>query len=205
MSILTYNGGAMVAMKGDKCVSIAADRRFGVQAQTVDTSVDKIFHMGNYLFVGFPGLHTDAQTVSGKVRLRKNLYELKEDRIIRPQVFSSMLSQMLYEKRFGPFFVEPIIAGLEPGTYNPYVCSMDLIGCPNKPQDFIVGGTASGQLYGMCESLWEPNLTPEDLFETTSQALVNAFDRDALSGWGAVIYMIEPKKVTIRSIKTRMD
>ena len=31
---------------------------------------------------------------------------------------------------------------------------------------------------------------PEDLFETISQALVNAFDRDALSGWGAVVHVM---------------
>lgn len=34
----------------------------------------------------------------------------------------------------------------------------------------------------MAESLWEPNLGPEDLFETISQTLLNAVDRDAYSG-----------------------
>jgi 20S proteasome alpha/beta subunit len=33
----------------------------------------------------------------------------------------------------------------------------------------------------MAESLWEPNLEPEDLFETISQTLLNAADRDAYS------------------------
>jgi len=28
---------------------------------------------------------------------------------------------------------------------------------------------------------------PEDLFETISQTLLNSVDRDALSGWGAVV------------------
>ena len=46
---------------------------------------------------------------------------------------------------------------------------------------------------------------PEDLFETISQALMNAFDRDAFSGWGAVVYIIEKDKVTVRELKTRMD
>ena len=31
---------------------------------------------------------------------------------------------------------------------------------------------------------------PDDLFETISQALLNAVDRDALSGWGAVVYIL---------------
>jgi len=30
-----YNGGSMVAMKGEKCVAIATDRRLGAQFQTV--------------------------------------------------------------------------------------------------------------------------------------------------------------------------
>ena len=32
--------------------------------------------------------------------------------------------------------------------------------------------------------------SPDDLFETISQALMNAFDRDAVSGWGAVVYIM---------------
>ncbi len=60
--------------------------------------------------------------------------------------------------RFGPYFIEPIIAGLDPKTNVPFVASCDLIGCPMIPEDFVVTGTCSEQLYGMCESLWEPDL-----------------------------------------------
>jgi 20S proteasome subunit beta 3 len=92
--------------------------------------------------------------------------------------------------RFGPYFVEPVIAGLDPKTFEPYVCSMDLIGCINEPEDFVVAGTCTEQLYGVCEAMWEPDLEPEDLFETISQALTNALDRDAMSGWGAVVHIM---------------
>jgi len=50
-------------MKGKDCVAIAADRRFGVQAQTVSTDFQKIFEMGPRLYIGFAGLATDVQTV----------------------------------------------------------------------------------------------------------------------------------------------
>lgn len=46
---------------------------------------------------------------------------------------------------------------------------------------------------------------PEDLFETISQALLSAVDRDALSGWGAHVYIIEKNKVTKRLLKGRQD
>lgn len=205
MSILSYNGAAIIAMKGKECVAIASDRRFGIQAQTVGMDFQKIFEMGPRLYLGLPGLATDVQTVHERLRFRLNLYELRENRRIKPKTFVSMVSNLLYERRFGPYFVEPVIAGLDPKTSEPYVASLDLIGCPMVTEDFVVSGTCTEQMYGMCESLWEPDLEPEDLFETISQALLNAVDRDAVSGWGAVVHIIEKDKVTTRTLKARMD
>lgn len=187
---MAYNGGALIAMKGKNCVAIAADRRFGIQSQTITCDFQKIFEMGPHLYVGIPGLATDVQTVIERLRFRVNLYELKENRKMTPKTFANVVSNLLYEKRFGTYFVEPIVVGLDPETFEPYISNMDLIGCLNEPDDFVVGGTAEDQLYGMCETVYEANLEPDDLFETISQALVNACDRDAISGWGAVVHVM---------------
>jgi len=205
MSILSYNGGAVVAMAGEKCVAIASDLRYGRELQTISTDFPKVFEMNPHLWVGLPGLATDIQTVKQKLEFRKNMYELKEGRQMKPKTFASMVSNMLYERRFGPFFVEPIVAGLDPVTFEPYVCNMDLIGCINNPSDFIVGGTPEEQLLGMCETVWEPGMGPDELFECISQAMMNAFDRDGISGWGAIVHIIEKDKITTRTLKTRMD
>ena len=106
----------------------------------------------------------------------------------------------------------------------------DLIGCITEPVDFVAGGTCEEQLMGMCETLWEPKMKPDQLFECISQvllhvydlimvplphfrsapfsfrsdqhvslftvqAVMNAMDRDAISGWGAVVHIIEKNKV----------
>lgn len=204
MSILAYNGGVVIAMKGKGCVAIAADRRMGVKGHTISMDFQKIFEVGSHLFIGLPGLATDTLTVHQRLRFRTNMYELRENRKISPKVLGSMVSNMLYEKRFGPYFVEPVIAGLDKDG-EPYISNFDLIGCPNEPPDFVVCGTCEEQSFGMCESLWKPDLGPEELFETISQALVNAFDRDAISGWGGIVYIIEKDKVTVKTLKTRMD
>jgi 20S proteasome subunit beta 3 len=62
---------------------------------------------------------------------------------------------------------------------------------------------------------------PEDLFETISQTLLNAVDRDAYSGWGAIVHVMwvslpqsktqhdfhcrTPNQVITRTLKGRMD
>ena len=153
--------------------------------------------MNPHLWVGLPGLATDILTVKQKIEWRKNMYELKETRQMKPKTFANMVSNMLYERRFGPFFVEPIVAGLDPDTFEPYICNMDLIGCITEPIDFVAGGTCEEQLMGMAETLWEPKMNPDQLFECISQAMMNAFDRDGISGWGAVVHIIEKDKVTV--------
>ena len=63
-------------MAGKNCVAIAADRfeslkkntadvfrRFGIQGQMVSCDFQKVFRLGEKLFVGLPGLATDVQTV----------------------------------------------------------------------------------------------------------------------------------------------
>ena len=69
MSILSYNGGAVVAMKGKDCVALASDLRYGVELRTVTTDFPKVFEITPHLWVGLPGLATDIQTVLQKLRL----------------------------------------------------------------------------------------------------------------------------------------
>jgi len=211
-------------MVGKDCVAIACDLRLGLQALTVSNNFPKIFPYGD-VYLGLTGLATDVSTVSELFRYKVNMYRLREERQISPQTMANLVSSTLYERRFGPYFVSPVIAGINHTTGKPFICGFDSIGCIDFAKDFIVSGTASDQLFGTCEGLWEPDLVsltfiyhqpcsslirlhsqaPEDLFETISQALLNAVDRDALSGWGAHVYIIEKDKVTKRLLKGRQD
>merc|ERR1712232_33906 len=204
MSILEYNGGAVLAMVGKNCVAIASDTRFGIQHQTVGTDFSKVFRVTEKTFVGFPGLATDTQTMLNKLRFRLKLYSLDEEREMEPKIVSNLLQTLLYEKRFGPFFVEPVVAGLDKNN-KPFISAMDLIGAPLLAEDFVLSGTASEAMYGMCETLYRPDLEPEDLFEVVSQCLLSSVNRDALSGWGAVVHVITADGITSRVLKGRQD
>ncbi len=80
--------------------------------------------------------------------------------------------------------MEPIVAGLEPDTFEPYICNMDLIGCITEPTDFVAGGTCEEQLMGMCETLWEPNMGPGQLFECISQVRFQLSGRSYIQSRG---------------------
>ena len=200
----SINGGTAVAMVGKDCIAIASDMRLGSQSLGVSNNFEKIFNYDNVYFA-LTGLASDVLTVSEEFRMKTNLYKMKEERIMEPETFANLVSSSLYERRFGPWFVGPIVAGINSKTNKPFICGFDSIGCIDFAKDFIVSGTASDQLFGICEALYEPNMESEDLFECISQSLLNAADRDALSGWGAVVYIVTKDKVIKRYLKSRQD
>jgi 20S proteasome subunit beta 3 len=145
-------------MVGKDCVAIACDLRLGMQSLTVSNNFPKIFNYGPSIYLGMTGLATDVTTVSDLFRYKVNMYRLREERHIAPQTLANLVSSSLYEKRFGPYFVSPVVAGINHTTGQPFICGFDSIGCIDFAKDFIVSGTASDQLFGTCESLWEPDL-----------------------------------------------
>lgn len=116
-----------------------------------------LLQVNDKLFVGLSGLATDQQTLFAQLRFRHNMYKLCEERDMRPATFAHMVSNTLYEKRFGPYFCAPVIAGIDSdGT--PFLAGMDTIGAMETAKDFMVQGTAPETLYGVCESFWRPSM-----------------------------------------------
>ena len=154
------------------------------------TNFPKVYKLNDKTVVGLVGLATDQQTMRELIKFRMNMYKLREGREMKTSVCSNMISNILYSRRFSPYFVEPVVAGLEGPENKPYISAFDLIGAGLFADDFVVSGSPSEALYGMCESLYKPDLEPEDLFEVISQCLLAAVDRDALSGWGGIVHII---------------
>lgn len=165
---------------------------------------NRVFPMHDKLYMGLTGLMTDVTTLEQLFRFKLELYSMRENRSIKPQTFANLVSTTLYGKRFAPYFCEPVIAGL--GKDNkPFICSLDLLGCIAYSDDFAVAGTCSESLLGTCETFYKKDMEPDELFETISQSLLAALDRDCISGWGAVVHVITKDGVTTKELDGRMD
>jgi 20S proteasome subunit beta 3 len=113
-SPFSINGGACVAMVGRDCVALACDLRLGMQALTVSNNHPKIYTISpGSVYLGLTGLATDQITVSELMRYKVNMYRLREERSISPETFANLVSSTLYERRFGPWFVGPVVAGVD--------------------------------------------------------------------------------------------
>ena len=195
-----------VAMTGKDCVAIASDLRLGInQNQTAAVDYSKIHKIHDRLYIGLTGLISDQLTLAQKLRFKHDMYELRENRVMSPKVFASVVSSTLYEKRFTPYYSEPVIAGLDKEG-KPYITSMDLIGADASTDDFVVAGDNTESLLGVCETFYKRDADPEALFDIISSCLLSGVNRDCLSGWGGIVTVITKDNGSFtRTLKGRMD
>lgn len=100
--------------------------------------------------------------------------------------------------------MEPVVAGLDENG-SPFLSEMDCIGAQCFAKDYVVCGTCTANMHGMCETLYKEGMEPDELLETLAQALLASVDRDALSGWGGVLHIITKDGVVSRELKARQD
>ncbi|KAJ9445396.1 Proteasome subunit beta type-3-A [Diplonema papillatum] len=204
MSIHNYNGGAVLALCGKDAVFMSSDNRLGTNFNTIARNNVKYHKVTSRVFVGLAGLETDNQTVLAKIRFRLKMFLLREEREMPLKAVVSMISNLLYQHRFGPFFVNPVVCGFDEQG-KPHAFGFDFIGC-SEEAPFMMSGTASSSLLGTCEAFYKEGMDSDELFEVGSQALMCSLDRDCLAGWGASVTILKADGTAItRSIKTRLD
>ncbi len=193
--------------------------------------------------VGFTGLEGDVQSLASELSTlvaekkgrhlgfgfgtgsRNHGYSVGE---IGPKSMSMLLSHILYGRRGSPYYVEPIVVGLEKKVvkrkritntlldntshnddgdenqervnddkdegpifeYIPFLCAQDVIGAQSSSSSFVCSGAASKSLYGTAEAMWKPDLSPNELVQVCGRAFLSALERDCLSGYGAIIYLL---------------
>lgn len=204
MSISEYYGGSSLAMVGKDAIVITADKRFGNQASTLHSNFTRLYKITDRIILSLTGFVPDCQILYKILRKHVNMFALNQQREIEPDEFTSLLSYILYSRRFSPYIISPLIVGFDREN-KPHVYTMDLIGCVSTHKDFASTGTAANNLTGISDVLYTDEMETEDLFVTTMQAFLNAIDRNALSGWGASSIILTPTKRIHREVKTRQD
>jgi 20S proteasome subunit beta 3 len=239
----TLNGGSLLAMAGTDCVALAVDKRFGNGPALVNIGARSILHPSRTTLVGFTGLEGDVQSVHHELTalvvsqrdrglgfMTRAAATSNDKPFVSPKVMASLTSHVLYGRKQSPYYVEPLVIGLEPSIddggeddtdggddqssattqaprirYRPFLCSMDMIGATSLSKSFVCAGAASKSLFGTAEALWEPDMDSDRLIEVCGRAFLGALERDCMSGYGAIVYLITKDGIVEYDIAGRND
>jgi proteasome beta subunit len=137
--------------------------------------VDK--HMGMTMAGGV----ADAQNLVDIMRYNANIFRLTNKEPIPIKSAARLCSNVLFNQRSFPFFVQIILAGVDSAKQEGQIYNIDLFGSMTS-EKFIATGSGSPVAYGYLETEFKENLTVNDAYKIAIYAIAAAIKRNAGTG-----------------------
>jgi 20S proteasome subunit beta 6 len=201
-----------VAIAGDNFAVIGADTRLSAGYNIFTRNHSKLFTLTKEAVLASCGNWCDSDTLSSILSARVTQYsDIHENREISLNALAQLLSTMMYGRRFFPYYVSNILAGIYEGKG--YVYSYDPIGHCER-HTYRAGGSSSALLQpildnqvGLKNMEQKPNvpLTIERAVNLIKDTFISAAERDIYTGDGIKIAIITDKGVEEQTIPLRKD
>ena len=170
-------------------VVLAADTRASAGMFIADRRVMKIQNVDKHLGMTIAGGVADAQNLVDTMRYNANLYRIGNKRIIPVQSAARLCSNILFNQRYFPYYVQIIMAGYE-GKGTGQIYNIDLFGSLTQ-EKFISTGSGSPVAYGYLESEFKENMSVDEAYKVALQAIAAAIRRNAGTGDGINVVIID--------------
>jgi proteasome beta subunit len=112
------------------------------------------------------------------MKAEANLYKFKHGKNISVSAAASLLSNLLHNYKFYPFYVQLLIGGIED---KPEVFSLDALGGMTE-EKYVSTGSGSPVAYGLLEEMYKHDGTVKDNLRAAAKAIAAAMKRDAATG-----------------------
>ena len=109
----TDNGGTVVAIAGKDYAIIASETRLSTGFQIYTRDQPKMFQLTPKAVLGSTGCWCDSLTFAKVIEARVKSYLYDHNRPISTPACAQLISNMLYYKRFFPYYISNIVAGLD--------------------------------------------------------------------------------------------
>ncbi|KAK0180874.1 hypothetical protein PV327_003209 [Microctonus hyperodae] len=205
------NGGSVVAIGGDGFCIIASETRLSAGYSIYTRNQEKLFELSPKTVLGCTGCWCDILTFTRIIAARMQMYKHEHLKEMSTSAAAQMLSTMLYYKRFFPYYISNILAGLDENG-NGCIYSYDPIGSCERNM-YRAGGSSGALLQPLLDNqVGNKNQEGEKLPMTMERALniikdvfISATERDILTGDGISIKIITKDGIRTEYAQLRKD
>jgi proteasome beta subunit len=162
-------------------VVLAADTRASAGFFIADKHVMKIQKVDRHIGMTMAGGVADAQNLVDIMRYNANIFRLTNKEPIPIKSAARLCSNVLFNQRSFPFFVQIILAGVDSAKQEGQIYNIDLFGSMTS-EKFIATGSGSPVAYGYLETEFKENLTVNDAYKIAIYAIAAAIKRNAGTG-----------------------
>jgi len=205
MSEDVKTGTTIVGLVCKDGVVVATERRATMGTLIAHKATKKLYKIDEHLALCTAGLVGDLQILARYLSAEANLYRLKRDTLIPVQSAATLMSNILNQRKFYPYYVQLILAGWD--SAGGHVYSLDAAGGA-IPDKYTSGGSGSPYVFGVLEDAYRDDLTANEGVDLAIRAVNAAMGRDSASGNGidvAIINDKEFKAIPDEEVKKRLQ
>ncbi len=195
-------GTTTVGIVTKEGVVLATEHRASMETFIAHKVAQKLYKLDENIGMTTAGLVGDLQVLVRYMRAEINLYRLRRNMLMPVGAAATLLSNILNESKFMPYYVGLIIGGYDNRGY--HVFSIDAAGGAIEDKYASVG---SGSLfvYGVLEDRWHDDVSLEEGIELAIRGVNSAMRRDAASGDGISVATITKEKGFVELTKDEVE
>jgi proteasome beta subunit len=202
---VTKTGTTTLGMVIKDGVVIATETRATMGTLIAHKQTKKLYKIDDHLALATAGLVGDLQILARYLNAEANLYRLKRDVKMPVRSAATLMSNILNQRKFFPYYVQLILGGFD--STGGHVYSLDAAGGA-IPDKYTAGGSGSPYVYGVLEDNFIENMSSDDGVDLAIRAIAAAKARDAASGGDINVAVITKdgfREISEDEIKKRLE
>jgi proteasome beta subunit len=202
---VTKTGTTTLGMVIKEGVVIATETRATMGTLIAHKQTKKLYKIDEHLALATAGLVGDLQILARYLNAEANLYRLKRDVKMPVQSAATLMSNILNQRKFFPYYVQLILGGFDSTGGNIY--SLDAAGGA-IPDKYTAGGSGSPYVFGVLEDNFRENMSSDEGIDLAIRAISAAKARDSASGGDINVAVITKdgfREITEDEIKKRSE
>ncbi|KAJ1666236.1 Proteasome subunit beta type-6 [Coemansia sp. RSA 1813] len=208
------NEGTTLGICGSDFALVASDTRQSNGQYNINSRyTPKAFALSNGTVLATTGCFADGKQLVEDMEQRAQLYFHKHDKQMSTPAMAQMLSQLLYSRRFFPYYVFPIFAGLDPKGKG-LVYNYDALGNIESVSHYACGSASAlltpfldNQIKRAHQRGADPEVKPtrEQATKLAIDAFTSATERDIYTGDWLEIFIIDSQGVHVEKRELKHD
>ncbi len=202
---VTKTGTTTLGMVCKDGVVMATETRATMGTLIAHKITKKLYQIDEHLALATAGLVGDLQILARYLNAEANLYRLKRDQKMPVRSAATLMSNILNQRKFFPYYVQLILGGFD--NTGGHIFSLDAAGGA-IPDNYTAGGSGSPYVYGVLEDNYQEGLSTDSGIDIAIRAITAAKNRDSASGGDINVAVITKdgfKEVTEEEIKKRIE
>jgi proteasome beta subunit len=189
MAYQFFPGATAVGISFNNGVLLASERRVSFGNFVVNKSTKKTFVITENVGAACAGMVADMNVLARQVAALSKIRKFETRRDLQTNSVAKLMSVIMFERRYFPLLTQVIVGGYD---IKPQIYTLDPLGSL-LPDEYAAVGSGAEMALGVLDAQYSPKMTEEDARKLAIKSIKSSIQRDASSGDGIDILIINNK------------